>query len=366
MTEKSDKTDIEPSELQFLKDMGWYETEEELELLISDSSLDLERMPRYFEDPPLNYSSFLGKMDLYRSFIIQNTHIIGFYLNLDDNIPSSIKNLKKLKMLVLAGSEGYNGSESLEKKYDLDDIFAKIAPLLNLRYLSVINSRMREIPNLTKTFPKLIYLSVINSRMVEIPNLTKMFPKLIHLYLGGAHLNSTPKWLFKYAQKHNSRRYKREGVIEEEAEILGLLELISTPFWGYKFDDGKLEIDADGEGGCNAWPTGYRINDLGHVIELNLGYSNINNINYYALSYFPEEVCRLTHLERLCVCNGIFSKEYGIHPPWNNQKADAEIPEAIINLTKLRQFWSNAKFSNSLLPFLKSLEKFETDLEFYD
>ena len=300
-------------------------------------------------------------------FFFHKKHIIGISL-LANCIPNSIKNLTKLKFLEIISTN----------KIDINEILTKIAYNSKLRYLYLKDSRLETVKDLTiiTRNSTLRYLNWEDSRLETIPDLTKIFPKLHGLSLQGHFLTHTPEWLFDFARKHISRRYKREGVIEEEANILGFLELISTPFWGYKFEDGKLEMDADGEWGCYAWPTGYRINDMGHVIELNLGYSNTNNNNYYALSYFPEEVCRLTHLERLYICNGVNSKDYGIRPPARSydskgglkilEELDAQIPEAITNLTKLRQFWSNAKFSSSLLPFLNSLDKFETDVEYYD
>ena len=299
--------DIEPSELKFLKDLGWYETEEELELLFSDSfySYDLERISEMYSpnEGPLDYGYLTFTVLEDGSFIFQKKHIFGLNLSLKNTIPSSIKNLKKLKMLLL---EGYETNEPAEKKYDDADIFAKIAPLSNLRYLRFIKTQIR-----------------------EIPNLAKMFPKLRHFTLDGTNLQTTPKWLFKFAQKHySSRWYTRKGVVKEEAEVLAVLGILF------------------GWNSC-----GHSINDSGNVVELKLGYW-IHDW-YDAIPYIPEEISRFQHLERLYINVGTF--------PFYGEQGDIWIPESISKLKSLRYLCTDAKYSEQLMPYLNSLDKFEVD-----
>ena len=300
-------TRLELSELKFLKDMGWYETEDELASLFSDhyNSLDLERISEmYFpNEGPLGYGYLMSTELEDTSFIFQKKHILGLNLSLENTISSSIKNLKKLKMLVLKGEEC---SESSEKNYDDDDIFAKIAPLSNLRYLRFIKTQIR-----------------------EIPNLAKMFPKLRYFTLNGSNLQSTPKWLFKFAQKHYaSSGYTREGVVKEEAEVLALLRILF------------------GWNSC-----GHSINDSGNVVELKLGYW-IHDW-YDAIPYIPEEISRFQHLERLYINVGTF--------PFYGKLGDIWIPESISKLKSLRYLCTDAKYSEQLMPYLNSLDKFEVD-----
>ena len=293
--------DIEPSELKFLKDLGWYETEEELESLFSDTFNNLERISEIYgpNDGPLDYGYLMFTVLEDFSFIFQKKHILGLNLSLEDTIPSSIKNLKKLKMLVL---KTYKSSE---KNYDDDDIFAKIAPLSNLRYLRFIKTQIR-----------------------EIPNLAKMFPKLRHFTLDGTNLQTTPKWLFEFVQKHRARWYTRKGVVKEEAEMLAVLGILF------------------GAGSC-----GHSVNDSGNVVELKLGYY-IHDW-YDAIPYIPEEISRFQHLERLYINVGTF--------PFYGEQGDIWIPESISKLKSLRYLCTDAKYSEQLMPYLNSLDKFEVD-----
>ena len=307
-------TRLEPTELKVLKDLGWYETEDELESLFWNCSLDLERISERYEpyEGPLTFSYLMYRHLYEESLIFQKKHIIGLNLSLEDTIPSSIKNLKKLKMLVLEGSDLYEWSE---KNYDTDDVFTKIAPLSNLRYIHVIKSRIR-----------------------EIPNLAKMFPKLRYLTLDGTHLQSTPKWLFDFAQKHNARWYTREGVVKGDAEVLGLLGIMLR---GLSSEEDFRDY------------SGYSINDSGNVIELKLGcWYDVFPEMYFAIPYIPEEISHLQHLERLYINVDTI--------PFFGEK-DIWIPESKSKLKSLRYLCTSAKYSERLLPYLNSLERFEVD-----
>lgn len=322
--------ELDPNEFKFLQDNGWCQEKEDWsQFSESCGILDLEHV-QDFEDFPITYLGLYFEL-CYGDFqlIFHKNHIIGIKLHLDNEIPPSIKYLKKLKMLVLYGAFNYYDDHHHHGQSEISffkDIFSKIALLPNLRYLTIENSRIR-----------------------EIPDLAKMFPKLRELKLPGTLLKTTPDWLYKFASKIPQTRYLISiGVNKEEAEVLRFLGILSTSFGLHEeWDD----------------LSGYSIDNSGHVIKLKLGYDYASSPHFEAFPYFPEEICELKYLEKLYINveNIIYSEEHKCFFP-NKEKADAWIPESIVQLESLQYLCTNAKYSESLSPYLKSLERFIDDV----
>ena len=344
------------SELKVLVDLGFtrLKSENGIEVIDSYKAHQLDKPCDNFHT--FSYDNLARDFELNPEslLILSKQHIIGIKLypkfpNL--GIPQSINLLTKLKILII-------DNESLEKGdykkiLPLDNLPNEIIHLKNLRILYIMNSELKEFPKEFAQISHLRYLYILDSRLRFVPNFTIMFPKLRGLTLEGGPLKKTPNWLFEFARKHYSRRYIQKGVNKEDATVLGFLEILSRPLERAEYND-------IWDYNCH----GYTTNELGRITDLKLGFwmQSSRNPPFYLLPCFPEEICKLRQLEKLYICNGIYSEEYGFWPPHWKEKADARIPESIRELKSLRYLWTNAKYSKSLKPFLESLEMFETDV----
>jgi len=296
--------------------------------------------------------------------IISKQHIIGIKIySTVFKIPKSINLLTKLKILII-DNRPEEGELSDYLIPPLGTIPNEITQLTKLRILYLINSGLAEFPKEFTQLSKMRDLYVSNSTFQIVPNLPNIFPKLRSLRLEGVPLKKSPAWLYEFARVHHSRNYIETGVNEEDAAVLGLLEIISGPLEWAKYDDDDY---------YSLWGFhGYHTNELGRVTKLRLGWLTYYSKDppFYGLLYFPEEINKLQQLEKLYICNCKYSKirtysgslGWGFFPPQNEQKAEAWIPDSIRELKSLRYLWSNAKYSESLKPFLESLKKFDTNV----
>ena len=323
--------------------------------------LDKERRFRWNDNLSiiLSYEDLAEDLYYFGEFSVNNQHVVGIKINYSNRgIPRSINLLTKLKILII-DNEGPRGV-----KLPFDTIPEEITQLTSLRILFIANSEMEEFPKEFAQFSGLRYLTIVNSTLKIVPNFIKMFPKLRQLHLETGFMEKTPDWLFEFAREHHAKKFIKKGVNKEDAAVLGLLEILSAKLWEAKF------TPVDYIYWENMYDENYNyydINEFGRVTDLKLGYWNRHS--FRVLHYFPEEICKLHHLENLYICTGTYSKfwnhmgeeVWGINPEGKG-KVTAWIPESIRGLKSLRRLWSNAKYSASLKPFLESLEKFETDV----
>lgn len=264
------------------------------------------------------------------SLVIEKKHIIGLRIN-GRKIPTSIPLLKELKILFIDNE-------------DLDELPKELTQLTKLRCIYVNKSNLK-----------------------NIPNLAMMFPKLEYLGLRGVDLESTPDWLLEFARQHHTGKYTLEkpysplswlyskAVNKEDAAILGLLEILIGRIFTPDLIDDYIFYDS---GGCCF----YILNESGDVIGLTIGCENYANLwDYVSLSYFPEEICKLKHLKALRIW--FITKRYRLllKEEWDNNESDATdlwIPESIRGISSLSFLWTNANYSESLIPFLDSLDSF--------
>jgi len=350
------------SELKVLVDMGFTSLHDSDYFIIN---IDYDEV--YSSDTPLNYDyefsyeSLAWKLLLFDSkFIMSNHHIIGIRLNFDDfKIPKSINLLTRLRILIIEN----------QVVSPLVTIPNEIAELTNLRILYIINLELNEFPKEFAQLSKMRYLYIINSNLKDVPNLSEMFPKLRRLGLKGVDLKSTPNWLFEFARSRHSKEYIREGTKREDAAVLGLLEiLIDEPLENMppvlSPPPRNLPWHITYNNDFTLSKVQYTLNKSGNVIGLDIGWWRGEHIgNYALLPYFPEEISKLKYLEALRI--GLLYKRFRLylkeeHGPYDNESKIPEslIPESIRELKSLRLFWTNAKFSESLKPFINSLEKF--------
>lgn len=380
-------------ELKLLVELGFTSSEQ-----LKEECTDLGQFEVYHNDDcyMLNYKEFTRDFANTSMFyndriVIGNYNVIALKLY-QEEIPESIKLLKKLKILVIDNA-------------DIKEFPKALAQLSNIRYLYIKKSSL-----------------------TDIPNLVIMFPKLIYLGLNGVKLRDTPDWLFKFARKHHSRQYIRrsledmnqlslfhvgwiktvrfnQGVDKKDAAVLGLLEiLIGMPLNNdqvvekiaqgysvgrsisrytseiYPFGEPREKIPdelynkiMDTQSKMAEWLRNtpdeateemlrmpwdyndlsceprYTLNDSGNVIGLDIAILPCES-GELLLPYFPEEICKLHNLQVLRV-GFCYSDEHYNH-------VQAQIPESIQELKELRYFWTNARYSPSLWPYLNTLKKF--------
>jgi len=327
------------------------------------------------------YRELVGwfEIDPSHTFIIGKNHIIGLHID-GVEIPASITLLKKLKILVI-------------ENIKLKEFPKELAQLTNLRYLYIIA------PNLK-----------------DVPNLAAMFPKLRCLGLERMPLKNPLEWLFEFARVRHSRRYIQKGVKKKDAAVLGLLEILigqplandqpetriardysegrsimrNLPFWEpqeKKLYNLAMKVQSDMAAWLRNTPDElpeemlrmpwdyneydsiglrYTLNESGNVIGLDIAIMRCER-GEHLLPYFPEEICKLRHLQVLRLgfqYPKLYSEElqhdYSDYflLDCNDDLVEARIPESIQELKELRYFWTNAKYSESLKPFLNSLIEF--------
>lgn len=312
--------------------------------------------------------------------IIRKNHIIGLFIT-ESEIPTSISLLKRLEALVIE------------------------------------NANLNTLPKELTQLKKLRRLDIIESNLESIPNLAATFPKLERLVLKGVKLKSTPAWLLDFARKHYSYHYMSElpnfgnikdpgwydefifnvGVNKEDAAVLGLLEILlggsldndqvidhiygsfdtinqsldeiydeirSKVVPTLKSEQGELSIIT-----CTApWDYNrmidvprFTLNKEGYVIGLDVAMLLCEG-GELLLPYFPKEIGNLQHLQVLRIgfqYPQIYpSPDSEYHLSDLNEDPKARIPNSIRKLKDLRYFWTNAKYSEALKPFLNSLEEF--------
>lgn len=112
---------------------------------------------------------------------------------------------------------------------------------------------------------------------------------LIRLNLLDNNIKKIPNSLFELSERNLAKEYILNGVIPEEASVLGLLELLS----GIKLQKIEMNKQASDYNDINHWMYNYKLNQSGNVIEIWL-YSMEP-----FLGIFPVQLCQLKYLEEL-------------------------------------------------------------------
>jgi len=179
-----------------------------------------------------------------------------------------------------------------------EDIPLSIRSLSRLRHLNLGKIGFEEIPNFIYSFSQLVTLNLKKNKLTSTPNLTKELKSLVNLNLKGNPITGIPDWLFNFSRERLSFKYIEEGVKEDEAPILGLLEILV----GEKLK--KANKKEDWVVYCKAWlyrlcyccgARYYTINNEGHVLGIYLSVRK----NLYQKS-FPEHIKSLKFLKEYC------------------------------------------------------------------
>ncbi|MFW9989851.1 MAG: leucine-rich repeat domain-containing protein [Candidatus Odinarchaeota archaeon] len=178
--------------------------------------------------------------------------------------------------------------------------------LTKLKYLSIEDSEnLTELPALLENLTNIRYLYFFNTGLKKIPDSLAKLPKLRYLGLEGIEIHNLPDWVKIKVLKHYLRKYLKEGVNENDAYVLGLLEILrGYPLNNVKKDAIKFYIDEledmyeeadidkyiDEYLGAMMYYDYYRINNMGYITSIE-SFSNIR--------FIPEEIEKLELLKRL-------------------------------------------------------------------
>ena len=186
----------------------------------------------------------------------------------------------------------YNGHISgLDLRW-VSEIPESIGYLSKLKYLSITDSEeLTALPNSFKNLRNLRHLYFYNTGIKKFPDVISSLPKLRSLGLQGIKLDGIPETVKKIGYKHHSREYIKEGVNRNDANVLGLLEILAgQPFEKTIYDNEHADWYAD----CPV--TRYDLEDDGHVSGLTFA-----EFSDRAISYIPEEIKNLKNLYGLTI-----------------------------------------------------------------
>jgi len=189
------------------------------------------------------------------------------------------------------------------------------------------------LPKSIKLLTRLRYLSLYDNDVNQLPESMSSLKKLVRLDLRQTNLTSIPDFMMNIARKYHVVKYIVEGVVPKEAVILGLIQLIS------KIKLKKISQYDDIHNydfNHNLWY--YKINNLGHIIGIYLF-----NFETPYLGLFPEQICILEYLEELYLSNndiqyipdsiGTLSSLRELDLSWNRI---VHIPESLHSLSNLK------------------------------
>ncbi len=261
---------------------------------------------------------------------VKKGHAIALSLiNLKLNyIPESISSLKNLRFLSL----NFNSLKSLPRT---------IRNLENLKYLSLYHNNFKKIPNSIFFLKDLRILRSEENNLNSLPPWIGSLNRLRHLALLNNNIKLIPQSLFELAKRKQAKKYIIKGVNEDEAPILGLLELLS----GIRLQ--KLEKNEDIYHSEKFDPLHfmyhYKINELGYITHIYFYFREPY------LGIFPLQLCSLNYLEEL-------------HLSTHDIKF---IPECIGNLTSLKVLNLMCNEIESLPESMKKLRNLER-VSFFD
>ncbi len=271
-------------------------------------------------------------LERYAKIYRVNTEEARFFLDLQ-NI--SIKNEKShdrylgKDLDIKLGSEGGSGPMWVVKRGSADYHVAYSVSKGHTKGIDLNFWMVNEIPDSIKYLTKLRYIR--GSGIEKLPKSFEFLPRLRDFKLSGKGLTYIPKNIISIAKKRYSLKYLHEGVVDSEAYILGIIEMMM----GYDlFKLEKQEI---------AYNIGigefYKVDDNGHIIGIYLWSEN------GGIGVFPNVLCSLKHLKELCIpyadiqiipeCIGNITALEFLDLSGNRIK---NIPNSIYKLKKLKHF----------------------------
>lgn len=177
-------------------------------------------------------------------------------------------------------------------------------------------------------------LSLSGCKLKRIPDTIRDLNELEYLDLSRNHLKSIPDSIYDFAKKNMAEKYIEEGVNEDEAPVLSLLEI----FQGRKLEKREEKEDWEWElGACH-----YDIDEKGNIKGIYINGEVEEHICW--LEFFPEQICELKNLENLMLSTlDIESIPDSISNLANLKRLVMcfnrirKIPESMINLSSLKE-----------------------------
>jgi hypothetical protein len=159
--------------------------------------------------------------------------------------------------------------------------------LSRLKFLCITDVALKSLPHSFNNLKNLRYLYFYNTELEGFPEIVTTFPKLRGLGLQGIKLDYIPEMVKEIAYKYYSRTYIKEGVSKDDANILGLLEVLTG-----------IQIVPFDIAWCTATlPTHYQFNEQGKITSLWFN----DPTGVLPLTYIPEELQKLEYLEELII-----------------------------------------------------------------
>ncbi|UCD00781.1 MAG: hypothetical protein JSV23_07795 [Promethearchaeota archaeon] len=162
-----------------------------------------------------------------------------------------------------------------------------IGALSFLKHLNLWDNYLTTLPKSIESLSNLQFLYLDWNKFKIIPDIQwdklKLLEKLS--FTNNPEIKKIPEALFKLIKQNFVKKYRDEGVITDEAPVLGLLEILTGM---------KLNKIQKNEKISKLYACGYRLNTEGNIIGIYLyGYYS------FQINFIPKQICSLKFLEEL-------------------------------------------------------------------
>ena len=169
----------------------------------------------------------------------------------------------------------------------LEKLPPSIGFLSHLEHLNLWDNNLTTLPDSIENLSALKFLYLDWNKFKNIPNI--QWNRLTALeklsYTNNYLIKQVPKSFLKLIKQNFINKYKYDGILPDEAPILGFLEVLIGM---------KLNKIQKKEKNPKLYACDYKLNTNGNIIGIYLhGYHS------FQISYIPEELCLLTNLEEL-------------------------------------------------------------------